>query len=133
RKGDALYINDGTYGSLFDAAKFTDRKRFPVHLIRAVGRKCSSVLQPFEFYGPTCDSIDHMPGPFMLPKDMREGDWIVLGRQGAYGYSFQTAFNGFNDSALVEITGRPVPVVKRRTRKPSLVQSSSAAHGVREQ
>ncbi|MBV8060912.1 MAG: type III PLP-dependent enzyme, partial [Alphaproteobacteria bacterium] len=71
RKGNALYINDGTYGSLFDAAKYTDKKRFPVHLIR-VSRKASQIMQPFEFYGPTCDSIDHMPGPFVLPKDARE-------------------------------------------------------------
>lgn len=130
RKGNMLYINDGTYGSLFDAAKFTDRKRFPVNLVR-VGKKQSTVLQPFEFYGPTCDSIDHMPGPFMLPKDTREGDWIVLGRQGAYGYSFQTGFNGFDVSTLVQITGQSVPIAKqRRTRK---LVSPSVSHEVVEQ
>lgn len=115
RKGNALYINDGTYGSLFDAAKFADKKRFPVQLIRT-SRKPSAVLQPFEFYGPTCDSIDHMPGPFMLPKDAREGDWIVIGRQGAYGSAFRTNFNGFHDYLPVEIdpTQTPRRVVRRK-------------------
>lgn len=131
RKGDALYINDGTYGSLFDSAKYADRKRFPVQLIR-VGRKCSSVLQPFEFYGPTCDSIDHMPGPFMLPKDTREGDWIVIGRQGAYGYAMQTKFNGFHSDLQVEISNEAASLPKRRTRKPAPMPSAPV-HEVREQ
>jgi ornithine decarboxylase len=130
RKGEALYINDGTYGSLFDAAKYADRKRFPVQMIRT-GRKCSSVLQPFEFYGPTCDSVDHMPGPFMLPKDAREGDWIVIGRQGAYGRAFRTKFNGFNTEFDVEISRDAPPVSKRRSRKSAL--PSVPAHEVREQ
>jgi ornithine decarboxylase len=114
RKGNALYINEGTYGALFDAAGFRDQKRFPVQLIR-VGKKCSSVMQSFELYGPTCDSIDHMPGPFMLPKDTREGDWIVIGRQGAYGYSMQTKFNGFYSDQQVEIDPKAPPL--RRIRR----------------
>ena len=42
-------------------------------------------LVPFEFWGPTCDSIDHMKGPFLLPASMREGDYIEIGNIGAYG------------------------------------------------
>jgi ornithine decarboxylase len=124
RKGDALYINDGTYGSLFDAAKYADKKRFAVSLIRK-GRKHSSVMHPFEFYGPTCDSIDHMPGPFMLPKDTREGDWIVISRQGAYGFAMQTKFNGFHSDAMVEISPNTAPQTRRRGRKPNLTLVAS--------
>lgn len=102
RKGDFLYINDGTYGSLFDAAGHQMKKRFPVQLVR-LGRKASNESHPFQFYGPTCDSIDVMPGPFMLPKDVREGDWIIIGNQGAYGSAMQTGFNGFDSALQVEI------------------------------
>jgi len=123
RKGDALYINDGTYGSLFDAAKYADKKRFTVQMIR-VGRKCSTVMQPFEFYGPTCDSIDHMPGPFMLPKDAREGDWIAISHIGAYGRSFRTKFNGFHEDMQVEIDPSMPP--RRAGRKPYVVVSNPA-------
>ena len=103
RKGDFLYINDGTYGSLFDAAGHQMQKRFPVQLVRP-GRKVSNELHPFQFYGPTCDSIDVMPGPFMLPKDVREGDWIIISNQGAYSSAMQTGFNGFDSSLQVEIS-----------------------------
>lgn len=102
RKGDFLYINDGTYGSLFDAAGHQMQKRFPVQLVRP-GRKANLELHPFQFYGPTCDSIDVMPGPFMLPKDVREGDWIIISNQGAYGSAMQTGFNGFDSTLQVEI------------------------------
>jgi ornithine decarboxylase len=57
RKGDALYLNDGSYGSLFDATH--SRWPFPTKLVRDGER--SAELKAFQFYGPTCDSIDHMP------------------------------------------------------------------------
>jgi ornithine decarboxylase len=61
-------------------------------------------LRPFRFYGPTCDSIDHMPGPFWLPADVDEGDYIEIGMLGAYGVAMNTRFNGFGDTdaAIVE-------------------------------
>lgn len=133
RKGDSLYINDGTYGSLFDAAKYADKKRFPVTLVR-LGRKSSTVLHAFEFYGPTCDSVDHMPGPFMLPKDAREGDWIIIGRQGAYGGVFQTTFNGFYSTLEAEITGQQPLVNKKRNKKlSSSVVATSKSSEILEQ
>lgn len=99
RKGDNLYINDGTYGSLFDAGHFG--LRYPVRLIRPVSatpsvKKPSTKLKGFSFYGPTCDSIDFMAGPFVLPDDVREGDYIEIGQLGAYGNALRTGFNGFH-------------------------------------
>jgi ornithine decarboxylase len=104
RKGRRLYINDGTYGSLFDAGALN--WRFPVRLVRPLGRSGknsntpntrlpSEKTVPFVFYGPTCDSLDKMKGPFMLPEDTQEGDWIEIGMLGAYGSAMQTRFNGF--------------------------------------
>lgn len=100
RKGDALYLNDGSYGSLFDATH--SRWPFPTKLVR--DGASSSELKPFRFYGPTCDSIDHMPGPFWLPADVREGDYIEIGMLGAYGVAMTTGFNGYgeHDMAIVE-------------------------------
>jgi ornithine decarboxylase len=102
RRGDALYVNDGVYGSLSDAGEL--RFRFPARLIRRPeGAAPSEVLRPFAFFGPTCDSADAMHGPFLLPEDVAEGDWIELGQLGAYGACLRTGFNGFDRARLVEV------------------------------
>lgn len=91
RKGDFLYINDGTYGALFDAGvpKFI----YPTRLLNRTG---SEDEKGFSFYGPTCDTMDFMKGPFMLPADIKEGDYIEIGQLGAYGRTMATRFNGFS-------------------------------------
>lgn len=116
RKGDALYLNDGVYGSLFDAGTFA--WRYPVNLIRshASARKSGKQQVGYRFFGPTCDSHDVMPGPFMLPDDVCEGDWIVIGQHGAYGSAIQTRFNGFYSDFMVEIDPATQPE-KIETRK----------------
>lgn len=92
RKGNVLYINDGTYGSLFDAG--TPKFIYPVKLL-CDEKIYSTDLAPFSFYGPTCDSLDYMKGPFYLPSDTAEGDYIEIGQMGAYGRTMATGFNGF--------------------------------------
>ena len=109
KKGDALYLNDGSYGSLFDAAHA--RWPFPVKLFRADAdgaRQVEGAMRPFRFYGPTCDSLDHMPGPFWLPEDVREGDYIEIGMLGAYGVAMNTRFNGFGDAETVAVSDAPM-------------------------
>lgn len=92
RRGNDLYINDGSYGMLFDAAHLGFV--FPVRMVgRAV--KDPLALSPFSFWGPTCDSIDHMKGPFMLPSSIREGDYIEVGNTGAYARAIAGNFNGY--------------------------------------
>jgi ornithine decarboxylase len=105
RKGDALYLNDGSYGALFDAAHA--KWPFPTKLVRGEGEQ-SPVLKPYRFYGPTCDSIDQMPGPFWLPEDVREGDYVEIGMAGAYGVAMATRFNGFGDHETVEVDDAPM-------------------------
>ena len=90
RKGEFLYLNDGTYGSLFDAG--TPQFIFPSKVMR---EGASSSHQPYSFFGPTCDTLDFMKGPFFLPEDVREGDYIEIGQLGAYGATMRTRFNGF--------------------------------------
>ncbi len=90
RRSNELFINDGAYGALFDAAHLG--WIFPVRL---ASRADDAPLAPFSFWGPTCDSIDRMPGPFMLPDSVREGDYIEIGNIGAYGRAIAGRFNGF--------------------------------------
>jgi ornithine decarboxylase len=104
RKGDALYLNDGSYGSLFDATH--SRWPFPTKLVR--DGESSDDLRPFQFYGPTCDSIDHMPGPFWLPADIREGDFIEIGMLGAYGVAMSTGFNGYGEHDIAAVEDAPM-------------------------
>ena len=100
RRGDELYINDGAYGALFDAAHIG--WRYPVRLIR--DEESHVRTMPFSFYGPTCDDLDQMAGPFELPGDVTVGDYIEVGMLGAYGCAMRTQFNGFGivDSAIVD-------------------------------
>jgi ornithine decarboxylase len=105
RRGDTLFINDGIYGSLSDAG--APGFRFPCRLLRADGEG-SDEMRPFSFFGPTCDSADRMAGPFLLPSDAREGDWIEIGQLGAYGTCLRTAFNGFDQALMVEVRDRPL-------------------------
>jgi ornithine decarboxylase len=101
RRGDMLYINDGVYGALADAGSL--KFRFPAKLIRA-GQSVGAKLKAFGFFGPSCDSADVMEGPFLLPEDVAEGDWIEIGQLGAYGACLRTAFNGFDRATLVEVS-----------------------------
>jgi ornithine decarboxylase len=107
RRGDALFVNDGVYGNLSDAGALG--WRFPARRFRL--GEAAGVAAPaadFALWGPTCDSADRMNGPFRLPADMREGDWVELGQLGAYGACLQTGFNGFGRSALVEVADPPM-------------------------
>ena len=106
RRGGALYINDGVYGSLADAG--TLGFRYPVRLIRPDG-KAAAATTGFSLFGPTCDSADVMHGPFPLPADTAEGDWIEIGQLGAYGACLRTAFNGFDRARIVEVSDKPMP------------------------
>ena len=106
RRGDALYINDGVFGSLADAGALGFR--YPTRLVRPRGASASSQSRPFAFYGPTCDAADHMKGPFWLPSDVDEGDWIEIGQLGAYGAALRTAFNGFDRAKLADVADPPL-------------------------
>lgn len=104
RRGEELYINDGAYGALFDAAHVG--WRFPVALLREQASDTRDM--PFSFYGPTCDDLDHMAGPFLLPADVQAGDYIEIGMLGAYGCAMRTGFNGFTNGATFEVEDDPM-------------------------
>jgi ornithine decarboxylase len=102
RKGDLLYLNDGTYGGIFEGGPSCDLP-YPTRMIRTKGAKASASTAPFRFAGPTCDSVDMLKGPFMLPEDINEGDFIVLDQLGAYGEVSRTDFNGFKEVIEIEL------------------------------
>ncbi|MCG2841562.1 type III PLP-dependent enzyme [Sandaracinobacter sp. RS1-74] len=104
RRGNELYVNDGAYGSLFDAAHVD--WRYPVRLVRADASEAD--VEEFAFYGPTCDDMDHMKGPFLLPSDVKAGDYIEVGQLGAYGQAMRTGFNGFGEGATVAVSDEPM-------------------------
>jgi len=104
RRGDTLYINDGAYGALFDAAHVG--WRFPTRLVRAEPSDARDMA--FSFYGPTCDDLDHMAGPFMLPADVDAGDYVEIGMLGAYGCAMRTGFNGFGAAIMVLAEDEPM-------------------------
>ena len=104
RRGDELYINDGAYGALFDAAHIG--WRYPVRLLR--DEPSRTRMMPFSFYGPTCDDLDRMAGPFELPADVGAGDYLEIGMLGAYGCAMRTAFNGFGAAEAEIVTDEPM-------------------------
>ena len=105
KKKQKLYINDGTYGSLFDAG--VPNFVLPTRMITN-GRIVSKKLTDFNFYGPTCDSLDYMKGPFLLPNNIKEGDYIEIGQLGAYGTTFRTKFNGFYSDTIYQVDDKPI-------------------------
>jgi ornithine decarboxylase len=107
RKRQNLYINDGTYGTLFDAG--TPNIVYPSKMIKENSSKIiSKKITAFSFFGPTCDSMDYMKGPFVLPNNIRENDYIELGQLGAYGLTFRTHFNGFYSDEVYEVEDDPI-------------------------
>ncbi len=107
RRKQKLYINDGTYGTLFDAG--TPNIVYPSKMIKDTSNKIiSKKMTAFNLFGPTCDSMDYMKGPFVLPNNIKENDYIELGQLGAYGLTFRTQFNGFYSDEIYEVEDAPI-------------------------
>ena len=108
RKDNRLYINDGIYGSLSEMNAVA--LRLPARLIRLSG-PVSDTTAEFALNGPTCDSLDVLPGTFTLPADVREGDWIEIDQVGAYSNALATRFNGFYPETFVQVFDAPPALV----------------------
>ncbi|MDQ1230203.1 type III PLP-dependent enzyme [Sphingomonas sp. SORGH_AS_0879] len=109
RRGNELYINDGAYGALFDAAHIG--WKYPVQLLREPDSDARDM--DFSFWGPTCDDLDYMQGPFPLPADTSTGDYFEIGMLGAYGQAMRTQFNGFTCHEFVVTDDEPMFSVYR--------------------
>jgi ornithine decarboxylase len=130
-KKGAIYLNDGSFGALYDSAH--ERWSYPVRVVKSTGRAYpimptyhpddtdelfyetesneSIRLVPYTVYGPTCDSADKFPEPLMLPEGLVEGDYLEWGNIGAYGRSMVTSFNGFGFYETVAVCDSPWPTL----------------------
>ncbi|WP_333792793.1 type III PLP-dependent enzyme [Hyphomicrobium sp.] len=114
RRGNDLFINDGGYGVLFDAAHLGW-----IYPARLIGRPpAAEQLIPYELWGPTCDSIDHMKGPFLLPDCIREGDYLEIGNVGAYGRAIAGDFNGYGKYEEAILDDEPMMTLYGETKAP---------------
>jgi ornithine decarboxylase len=105
RKGNQLYINDGVYGSFDEMV--SAKIKVPARMVR-LENESTAALEPFILNGPTCDSLDVLPGTFDLPGDIEDGDWIEIDRMGAYSNATATHFNGFYPETLVVTNDQPM-------------------------
>jgi len=99
RKDDKLYLNDGIYGSFDELTLPGWTADYPLRVFALDGLG-HPIFQPdghtpFRVYGPTCDTLDVLPKPLMLPEDVKAGDYIVVDAIGAYSVALRTTFNGF--------------------------------------
>jgi ornithine decarboxylase len=97
RRGRSLYLNDGVYGNLAELKWIGPQ--FPLRVVRD-GPQRPEPMVAFDLFGPTCDSIDSMPGPHWLPDSVGEGEWLEVGMMGAYSNALKTRFNGFSSEPL---------------------------------
>ncbi|MGC9954137.1 MAG: type III PLP-dependent enzyme [Rhizomicrobium sp.] len=99
RKGDRLFINDGTYGSFDELTLPGWNADYPTRVFTVDSKNRAlplpGALKPFRVYGPTCDTLDVLPRPQMLPEGIGPGDYIVFDMMGAYSVAVRTTFNGF--------------------------------------
>jgi ornithine decarboxylase len=99
RKDGSLYLNDGVYGSFDELTLpgWTADYARNVFTLDAKGRALPlpGEQKPFRVYGPTCDTLDVLPRPLMLPESIAAGDFVVFEAIGAYSISIRTSFNGF--------------------------------------
>jgi ornithine decarboxylase len=99
RKHRHLYMNDGRYGSFDELTipKWTSQYAMRTYSLDAKHRvsPISGKKTKFKIYGPTCDTLDVLPHPLMLPEGIAAGDFIVFESIGAYSIALRTTFNGF--------------------------------------
>ncbi|MEG6510026.1 type III PLP-dependent enzyme [Methyloligella sp. 2.7D] len=124
RRGDSLYINDGIYGCLFEGSAGDGALSYPVRAFRG-GEPLAGSDQPFTFWGITCDSIDFLPGPFALPADIAEGDYIEIGQVGAYGRVAAGHFNGYGYYDEVVLQDAPMMGMYGAPQAPARAAASS--------
>ena len=96
-----VFLNDGIYGSMFEFSQIGIIHRITV--LDQAGQRRFGALQPRVVFGPTCDSVDRLPGEVALPSDLQDGDYVVIEGMGAYSTVTNSRFNGFGDLGLCTV------------------------------
>ncbi|MDX5411553.1 MAG: type III PLP-dependent enzyme [Rhodobacterales bacterium] len=98
---ESVYMNDGIYGALAEWRDIAPHDR--VRVLAGDGGARAGALVPRIVFGPTCDSIDRLPDPVLLPADLAEEDYLVFAGMGAYSNAIATRFNGYGPDAMVTV------------------------------
>ncbi|MCB1406390.1 MAG: type III PLP-dependent enzyme [Rhodobacteraceae bacterium] len=98
RDGDHVFLNDGIYGAFSEQPLVAATDRLTAWSPRGAERRGTARARTV--FGPTCDSIDRLPGEIPLPGDIEEGDYLLVQGMGAYSAVTSTRFNGFGALAL---------------------------------
>lgn len=96
-----VFLNDGVYGSLTELPLIGVIDR--VEVLSPEGEKRLGAAQGRIVFGPTCDSVDRLPGEVMLPSDIAEGDYVIVQGMGAYSVVTNSRFNGFGELSLATV------------------------------
>ena len=101
RDGTHVFLNDGLYGSLFELGQIGIIDR--IEVMDAGGHRRTGHVHPRVTFGPTCDSVDRLPGEVPFPEDIAEGDFVVMHGMGAYSTVTNSRFNGFGELGMVTV------------------------------
>lgn len=98
RDGTHVFLNDGVYGAFAELPLMGGIDRISVW--SPDGAERTGAPRGRIVFGPTCDSVDRLPGEVALPADLDEGDYILMQGMGAYSTVTNTRFNGFGALGL---------------------------------
>lgn len=98
-----VFLNDGVYGTLTELPMIGVIDRMEV--LTPDGQRRTGAVQPRIVFGPTCDSVDRLPGELPLPADIQEGDFVIWHGMGSYSTVTNTRFNGFGELQMATVLG----------------------------
>lgn len=101
RDGTHVFLNDGVYGSLFEFSQIGIIDR--IEVMDADGRMRRGKPMGRICFGPTCDSVDRLPGDVPFPTDIAEGDFVIVHGMGSYSTVTNSRFNGFGNLERVTV------------------------------
>ncbi|MDP7151698.1 MAG: type III PLP-dependent enzyme [Paracoccaceae bacterium] len=96
-----VFLNDGIYGALSEWRDIGSMDRFCV--IDQAGRVVGGPASDRIVFGPTCDSLDRLPGNLRLADAMQDEDFILFDGMGAYSAAIACRFNGYGDLLYVTV------------------------------
>jgi len=96
-----VFLNDGLYGAMFEFGQIGVIDRTDV--LDPQGHRRTGALVGRIVFGPTCDSVDRLPGDVLLPTDLTEGDFVIWQGMGSYSTVTNSRFNGFGELGLATV------------------------------
>lgn len=96
-----VFLNDGIYGAMFEFSQIGIIDRIQVLTPQGLPRQ--GAVKPRICFGPTCDSVDRLPGDVPFPADIAEGDFVIVQGMGSYSTVTNSRFNGFGELGLVTV------------------------------